>query len=103
MDRSSLNILSSQVSKTHLLLLFICRVSIPKEIGVSLSSSISNQETIKLKNSRKINQEIKRNSGIIYNQNKTNSNDPKVDQWIAPKEQDGSGKTKLNDKFGGRY
>lgn len=70
---------------------------------VSLSSSISNQETIKLKNSRKINQEIKRNSGIIYNQNKTNSNDPKVDQWIAPKEQDGSGKTKLNDKFGGRY
>ena len=28
---------------------------------------------------------------------------PKVDQWVAPKGQDGSGRTKLNAKFQGRY
>jgi hypothetical protein len=28
---------------------------------------------------------------------------PKEDVWQAPKDQDGSGRTKLNDKFAGRY
>jgi hypothetical protein len=29
--------------------------------------------------------------------------DPQVDVWQAPKDQDGSGITKLNAKFAGRY
>lgn len=35
----------------------------------------------------------------------TNQNnvDQKIDEWVAPSNQDGSGKTKLNDKFRGRY
>ena len=29
--------------------------------------------------------------------------DPKIDEWVAPTNQDGSGETKLNAKFRGRY
>jgi hypothetical protein len=29
--------------------------------------------------------------------------DTKKDEWVAPKGQDGSGRTKLNEKFAGRY
>jgi hypothetical protein len=29
--------------------------------------------------------------------------DDKKDVWVAPQGQDGSGRTKLNEKFGGRY
>ena len=36
-------------------------------------------------------------------QTKGQASSPQVDVWEAPKDQDGSGKTKLNDKFAGRY
>jgi hypothetical protein len=48
---------------------------------------------------------LKKKKSANHNQKKMNPAvaDPKKDEWRAPQGQDGSGITKLNAKFAGRY
>jgi len=50
--------------------------------------------------------EASNNSHHAKKQKKSNDNskfDPRKDEWNAPSDQDGSGRTSLHDKFKGRY